>query len=381
MDRILHVPGSQTRPFFRGRAGLQQRVLPSYRAGFVEALAKVCLRGLGVFAGQPRPEESIHTAHDLSNAKYVPAGNLHLFSVNSPLYFCWQTGLLRWLEKWQPDVLIVEANPRYPTTRSAIRWMHARSRPVIGWGLGAPALAGPLNFLRQRERLGFLHSLDALIAYSSRGANEYVALGLPANRVFFAPNATCLPPAGGPLARPPAYHGKPCLLFVGRLQARKRIDDLLSACVSLPADLQPRLVIVGDGPARADFQALAAQVYPQAEFPGARQGAELEPYFTAADLFVLPGTGGLAIQEAMAHALPVMVAAGDGTQDDLVTPGNGWLIQPGNPAALASTLRIALSDVQRLRQMGAESYRIVAEEANINVMTDVFVQALNSVCK
>ncbi len=99
-------------------------------------------------------------------------------------------------------------------------------------------------------------------------------------------------------------------MFVGRLQARKRIDNLLLACASLPADLQPRLVIVGEGPARSDFEAQAQQVYPSAQFSGALFGKELERHFLEADLFALPGSGGLAVQQAMAYGLPVMVAEG-----------------------------------------------------------------------
>jgi glycosyltransferase involved in cell wall biosynthesis len=128
----------------------------------------------------------------------------------------------------------------------------------------------------------------------------------------------------------------------------------------------------------AEFQTLARQVYPRAQFPGAQYGLDLELYFARADLFVLPGTGGLAVQEAMAHALPVVVAEGDGTQDDLVQPGNGWRIRPGDVQALTQILHQALSDPVRLRQMGRESYRIVSDEASIERMVEVFVQALRS---
>jgi glycosyltransferase involved in cell wall biosynthesis len=115
------------------------------------------------------------------------------------------------------------------------------------------------------------------------------------------------------------------------------------------------------------------------QFVGAKHGDELKPYFTEADLFVLPGTGGLAVQQAMSYGLPVIVAKGDGTQDDLVRPENGWQIPPGNYDALVSTLREALSDVERLRTMGDESYRIVVEEINVEKMVEAFVRALNSV--
>jgi glycosyltransferase involved in cell wall biosynthesis len=142
---------------------------------------------------------------------------------------------------------------------------------------------------------------------------------------------------------------------------------------------QPRLLIVGDGPERETLEILAKEMYPSAEFVGAKHGVELKPYFEQADLFVLPGTGGLAVQEAMSYGLPVIVAKGDGTQDDLVRAGNGWQIEPENYDALVTTMKNALSDIARLREMGMESFRIVSEEINIEKMAETFVKALNSI--
>jgi glycosyltransferase involved in cell wall biosynthesis len=368
---------------FKGRLGLQQRLLPSYRVPFFDALAAACTSGMSLFAGQPMPGEAIQTGDRPDLALYVPARNLNFGRVGSPggspFYLCWQAGLTRWLESWQPDALIVEANPRYISTRLACAWMRSRSRPVLGWGLGAPQGMGLWEALRGPGRRRFLSQFDGLIAYSQRGADEYRGMGFPAGRIFVAPNAVAPRPAHPPKERPPAFTRRPVVLFVGRLQARKRIDNLLLACALMPPELQPEVCIVGDGPAMADLRAAARQVYPQARFLGAKRGAELETYFSATDLFVLPGTGGLAVQEAMAHGLPVIVAEGDGTQDDLVRPENGWRVPPGDLEALVETLREALSDAARLRRMGRESYRIVAEEANIERMVDVFIQALNTV--
>jgi glycosyltransferase involved in cell wall biosynthesis len=357
---------------YPGRLGLVQRVLPSYRAPFFDALGYVCLDGLQVFAGRPRRSEAIATTDSLLVAGYSPARNLHL--LRGPLYLCYQRGLTAWLASWNPDALIVEANPRYLSTPAAVRWMKRRERPVIGWGLGVPGSGG----MRALWRGAFLGQFDAMITYSSRGAQEYAALGFPAERIFVAPNAVAPRPERTIRTRPLTFAGRPSVLFVGRLQARKRVDLLLQACAALPEDLRPDLTIIGDGPERADLEALAARVYPAARFPGAKQGAELVPYFTAADLFVLPGTGGLAVQEAMSYGLPVVMGAGDGTNDDLVRPGNGWQLPPDDLAALTQVLRQALSDPARLRSMGAESYRIVEEEVNLERMVAVFVQALES---
>jgi glycosyltransferase involved in cell wall biosynthesis len=356
---------------FPGRLAVQQRVLPKYRAPFFDLLASACDGGMSLFTGLPRHSEGISTTNQLKITNYQLGRNIHLF--DGPLYLCYQVGLLDWLRKQKPDALIVEANPRYLSTPAAVRWMHQQGRPVIGWGLGSSTVGG----LRKQKRVSFLRQFDAMIAYSQRGADEYSALGFPSEKIFVAHNAVSLPPAFKPDNRPLTLDHF-TILFVGRLQARKRVDSLLKACAQLDSTL--RLIIVGDGPERKNLESLARNVYPSAEFVGARQGAELKPYFLEADLFVLPGTGGLAVQEAMSYGLPVIVAQGDGTQDDLVRKENGWQIPPNDFPMLLHTMKDALSDVARLRRMGAESYRIVKEEINIEKMVETFVAVLNQLC-
>ena len=352
--------------------GVQQRVLPEYRAPFFELLAESCPNGLGVFAGKARPNEAIAPFTALQKAVYFPANNVHLFGGSA--YALLQPSFVDWLKIWQPEALIVEANPRYLSTPAAVRWMHDRNRPVLGWGLGAPPASRTETAFRGR----FLRSLDGVIAYSRAGAEQYLAAGLAPERIFIAPNAVTPRPNEKPFLRPQGYaDGCATLLFIGRLQARKRLEVLLQACAALPRELKPRLIIVGDGPERESLQQLAAEVLPQTVFTGARHGAELEPYFAAADLFVLPGTGGLAVQQAMAHALPVLVGEADGTQAELVRPENGWLLPTSSVEVLTSALQEALQHPIRLRQMGLASYRIVSEEVNLEEMVEVFVEAVD----
>ena len=354
---------------YSGRLALQQRVLPGYRVPFFDLLAASCDGGMSLFAGMPQPMEMIATGKP-QVATFKQADNIHLFG--GMFYLCYQRGFVDWLEEWNPDALIVEANPRYLSTPSAVMWMHKRSKPVIGWGLGSPRSSG----LRKKSKLSFISQFDALIAYSQRGAEEYAALGFPREKIFVAHNSVSPAPGQTPNHRPQTMD-RATILFVGRLQARKRVDHLLRSCAEM--ELKPRLIIVGDGPERVALESLAKDVYPTAEFIGSKHGAELKPYFAEADLFVLPGTGGLAVQEAMSYGLAIIVAKGDGTQDDLVREGNGWQIPPDDYGALVSTMKNALSDVARLRKMGKESFRIVSEEINIEKMVDVFIRALNSV--
>jgi glycosyltransferase involved in cell wall biosynthesis len=360
------------------RLGVQQRVLPSYRVPFFDMLAQACTRGFSLFAGEPRPQEAIPTAPALPHGQVIPAKNRHF--LNSLFYFCWQSGLMDWLESWQPEVLIVEANPRYLRTPSAVRWMHERKRPVIGWGLGSPSATGFLAGMRKSNRRRFLNQFDALIAYSHQGAAQYAALGYPQERIFTAINAVVPRPIHPFPQRQPLTQRKPILLYVGRLQSRKRLDLLLHACASLPANLQPELWLVGDGPERPGLEALSSQLFP-ARFTGSKFGEELDNIFQSADLFILPGTGGLAVQQAMSFGLPIIAAEGDGTQADLVRPSNGWQITPCDLSALTTALQKAFSVPEQLPVMGAASYEIVTHEANLEIMVSVFSTAIHSVLK
>lgn len=364
---------------YPGKLAILQRVLPVYRAPFFDLLAESCQGGLTLSAGEPRLKEAIETTSEVRVANLNQVHNIHL--LGGQLYLCWQSGLNHWLTTQNPDALIVEANPRYPSTLPAIRWMKERSRPVIGWGLGSPPLAGVFAGMRKIGRLNFIRQFDALLTYSQRGAAEYIELGYPAKQLFVAPNAAARRPIQPMHERRPFFKDRANLLFVGRLQNRKRVDLLIQACAALPVNIQPHLVIVGDGPDRAALESLASQVYPMTEFIGSKYGLDLIPYYEKADLFVLPGTGGLAVQEAMSHGLPVIVAQGDGTQDDLVTKNNGWQIPANDLQSLIRTLRLALSDPILLRKMGVESHRIVSEEINLEEMVKVFLVVLEKVGK
>lgn len=364
------------RSAFPGKVGLQQRVLPRYRSAFFDHLADRCQGGLSVFAGLPRLGEAVGEIGHLERAGYAPAKNIHL--LGGSLYLCYQLGLIRWLQKWDPQVLILEANPRYLSNLAALRWMRRRGRAVIGWGLGAAPMHGLFSRGRTWVRRNYLSVFDAMIAYSSFGAQQYAASGMASERIHVAINAVTPPPVRLP-HREPLKGRAARVLFVGRLQARKRVDLLLKACSEV--ETKPDLWIVGDGPELHTLQKMAAEIFPQTHFTGVKHGAELKRLFDYADLFVLPGTGGLAVQEAMAHGLPVIVAEGDGTQRDLVCAENGWLIKREDFHGLKNALEEALSDPKRLRQMGEASYRLVLERVNIHIMAETFVEVLNAVTR
>ncbi len=361
------------------RIGILQRVLPAYRANLFDLLAEDFGGNVSVFAGDGRKEEMIAPAVP-QRAQYYHAHNHHF--LRGAFYTCWQSGLMDWLQDWDPHVLIVEANPRYLHSPAALRWMHSRGRKVIGWGLGAPVIPHDIFGIRDCLRKRFVQQFDAIITYSTQGAREYHQLAIDPSRIFIAPNAATPRPTQAIPDRPDVYRGgKPVIVFVGRLQERKRVDMLIEACAYLPAEIQPLLWVIGDGPDRTALEQLAQDIYPLTTFFGALHGNDLGLRLAMADLFVLPGTGGLAVQEAMSYGLPVIVGEADGTQSDLVRDENGWLLSAPSPCALADLMIEALADIPSLRAKGQASYRIVSEEINLERMVIVFSDAISEVLR
>ncbi len=366
MNDISSIPIKMNQSSFK--VGLAQRVLASYRIPLFDVLSETFDGQFSVYAGQPRPDEMIDCSKKPQKAVFWPADNIHL--LGGKAYFCLQTDILKWLRSWNPDVLILEANQRYLMLPAAVSWMHRRGRKVIGWGLGTGSVS-------KRTASGFLKKFDAMLTYSTAGKESYCSAGYPPEKIFIARNAAVRRPAGAiPIRSSAAFSGRPIVLYVGRLQERKRVDLLISACAAQPDMLKPDLWIIGDGPVRKSLEEKAAAVYPETKFLGARYGDELKAFFDKADLFVLPGTGGLALQQAMASALPLISAEADGTQNDLVRKENGRIVQPGNLLDLTQAISGILSNVPRLRAMGNESYRIVSEEINLETMAETIRQAV-----
>jgi glycosyltransferase involved in cell wall biosynthesis len=152
---------------------------------------------------------------------------------------------------------------------------------------------------------------------------------------------------------------KPVALFVGALdQAHrfKNVDGLLRAFTNLTTDAE--LWIIGDGDLRSSLETLARQLEldQRVRFLGKRSPAELPPFYSAADVVVLPSTRvesfGLVLIEAMACATPVIASALPGVKS-LVRDGvDGWLSYPDDHAHLSKVLSEAFSNRERSKTMG-----------------------------
>ena len=165
----------------------------------------------------------------------------------------------------------------------------------------------------------------------------------------------------------PDYFGqgnKKVVLFVGRLAEIKGVTYLLEAMKSIDA----LLVIVGDGPLRADLEAQAIAIKDKVVFLGAKTHEELKTLYASADIFVAPSVTakdggqeglGLVILEALASGLPV-VASRSGGIVQLIKDGiNGFLCDEKNVEQMISCINSMIDDEKIYYQFAENSNKSI----------------------
>lgn len=154
------------------------------------------------------------------------------------------------------------------------------------------------------------------------------------------------------------------VLYLGRLEPHKGIDDLLQAYArAAPERPDLYLLIVGDGSLRSDIEAAAAASR-TISYAGRLSGEDVWDAYCAADIFVLPSREepwGLVVNEAMAAGLPVIVTDRVGCADDIVRDNVTGLVVPADaPRSLAEAIA-RLADSPSLRQtMGQAGEALIA---------------------
>jgi len=126
------------------------------------------------------------------------------------------------------------------------------------------------------------------------------------------------------------------LISVGRMAPEKNLDQVLKTYEALKhTDQAFKLVMVGDGPLRSQFQ----QRYPDIIFPGMLSQPNLAVYYASSDLFVFPSqteTFGNVTLEALASGIPVLAFDCAAARDWVQTGINGWLVAESNPEGFAA---------------------------------------------
>jgi glycosyltransferase involved in cell wall biosynthesis len=293
--------------------------------------------------------------------------------------------LNRALARLRPDIVIVHAAPSPSILRDWVFMLLARA-----WGRRVVChYHGTLHTRFPSAQTRFGRAAGRMIMSP---AHRVIVLG-PTYRQRFAaawkrggiewvPNVTdvaTLRSAAGDPGAPWLAPGERGVLFMGRLSRPKGIDVLFDA---VPAVLarhpEARILLAGVAENAAQEPKLRADVArrglaERVTFLGSLEGRDKARAWASASVFVAPSRTEafpLVIPEAMAAGVPMVVSA-VGAIPDFVRDGeDGFLVPPGDPAALADRVSRLLDDESQRQRIAARLRERATREFDVEVAAD-----------
>lgn len=290
----------------------------------------------------------------------------------------WKHQLLRWIDRTDPDVLVLSGYS-FPESYSGFLAADERRLPVVVCSESNKHDA-PRRPWTEAIKHRLLRRAQAALVGGEPQAAYLKELGLPASAIFRGYNAVdnsyfatarrwrrLGATACEQLGLPRRF-----LLAVSRFTEKKNLGTLIEGFglwrqQASSDQRQLALMILGDGPLRPQLHARITQLDLQDHvlIPGPCSYADLPSRYGLADGFIHASTveqWGLVVNEAMAAGLPVLVSNSCGCAPELVHPGvNGLRFNPSSPHAIATAIawlaRMAPTDRMR---MGRSSRRLVS---------------------
>ena len=157
-------------------------------------------------------------------------------------------------------------------------------------------------------------------------------------------------------------------VFIGRLSREKRVGCLINIWKTLRTTHPSAvLLVVGDGPQAWQLKTAAGE---GVIFCGAVD--DVTPFLQAADLFILPSVAeglSIALLEAMASGLPVVVTRLAGALDLVAHRKNGWLIPADDDTALLGAVTTLFDDPQLRQTLGENARRCVVSRYSLDTVS------------
>jgi glycosyltransferase involved in cell wall biosynthesis len=241
----------------------------------------------------------------------------------------------------------------------------------------APGLGGRFYLFASNQLLRFV---DVAVANSEAGRAMLLHHGVPASRAMVITNGLSPERLRSSPGRAAAHRqrlqadaGAPVIGILATLKPAKGQDTFLRAAVQVAAHRpDARFAIVGDGPLRADLEALTGSLglAERVHFFGfQRHVADLLSTFDVLVSASRDNEGhSNSILEAMALGVPV-IATDIGGSRELVEPHRtGLLIPPDDDEALAAAILAILSRPASARAMVAQARALVAERFTLEQM-------------
>lgn len=155
------------------------------------------------------------------------------------------------------------------------------------------------------------------------------------------------------------------LLFVANVLPGKGLHILIEALAQLPLESW-QLTVVGSLTIAADYARSVRQqiarhhLDSRVKMTGTVPNAEVADYLAQSDVLVVPSfyeAFGIASLEALGSGLPVIATSAGATQEIITHGREGFLVAPGDVAAVANHVRELSENRERLREMSRAAYK------------------------
>ncbi|MDA9325352.1 glycosyltransferase family 4 protein [Flavobacteriales bacterium] len=366
------------------------RVIQAWRAPIYEKLFKEKDIDLEVWYGPDfLGTKVVSTKRNLAIIKQkIWSFKIKLKSVNGVIAMPFSPFLFIKLILKNPEAIISEGASNLANSIVAFVYCKIFHKKYIWWSLGK------IDGRTYDKKRKFIDNIityierksDRILTYSSVGKMYFKNLGIDDNKIVIAVNVIDTETKLNAIqqyedAKELNHRYKEydfITLFVGALTKEKSIERLLRAQKIIESKkLNACLILVGDGSYRNELLEEAKKLnLKSVDFVG-EQITESYKYFSIANLFVLPGLGGLAISEAMCFGLPLVVSIGDGCEVDLVTKDNGIIDKYMRPKNLAEHIQFFYDNKNIALKFGEKSKNIVINQYN----SKNYIKMIKSVVK
>jgi len=176
------------------------------------------------------------------------------------------------------------------------------------------------------------------------------------------------------------------ILVIGNLLPSKGHELVLRALGSLKSSFpQIRCCIIGEGPHRAEFEALASELRlgNQVRFIGRQSRSEVVEAIRRCSVFVLPSRNeglGCVYLEAMSCGKPVIACSGQGIAEVIEHGKNGWLIPVDGLAQLIQGISSLLSSPELRGRIGTAARQTILEKLTLSHQAQNLIAIYRQVC-
>ena len=291
------------------------------------------------------PQVHIHTPITTRSTGFTPEG-----------LAIWQLGEVRkTIASLRPDVVHITGVHLWNVP--LVRWLTGRDIPCIHTLHDLdPHIGVRFGWLIRLWNRLILDSVNHILVHGRLYRDRLLAMGKPADRVTTSPLLHLFMSYSGFITTGNiVVHYESWGLFFGRLERYKGIVDLLTAEKMLSNREQgKRLVLAGPGsPAGVDLATLSSGVEVRNRLIHDMEAIDLFQHCGVLVLPYLDATQSALVAAAYYFNKPVIVTR-TGALPEYVQEGlTGWVVPPGDPAALAACLEEALADPARLQRMGS----------------------------